>query len=106
MQMGALAGSAPKDVEQCSHINVNKASKLEKASEMEKASELESADDAAIQDMSQWTASPENQNFLNSNDVEFMTTFRVAMKSQGNAFALSGRGTYGDILLRKEAEVQ
>ena len=50
--MGALAGPAPKDAEQCSCIDVTKASEVEKASEMEKASELESADDAAIQDMS------------------------------------------------------
>ena len=78
---------------------------MEKASEIRKASELELADDAVILNKSQWIASPATQNFYEI-DVEFMTTFCVAMRSQGNVFALSGRGTFSDILLTEEAEVQ
>ena len=102
--MSALAGSVPKDAEQCSHINVKKAF-LEKASEIRKASKLELADDAAILNKSQWIASPVTQNFYEI-DVGFMTAFCVAVRSQGHAFALSGRWTFSDILLTEEAEVQ
>ena len=63
---------------------------------------MKSADVAAIQDMSRWIASPATQNFYEI-DVEFMTTFCVAMRSQGNVFALSGRGTFSDIVLKKGA---